>query len=132
MIQQLCGLHTIAPRITCVSAAAASLLALPSSVVTQGLEQEPTTAASQIRDGATILLDEPHLHILHQHFSVLAQVIPPGNTDLLSPSVLWLTYMAHEKTEQAELIADTSQGGSVVQPAEHAQSQLPPLPEGAS
>lgn len=80
---------------SCVTAAAASLLALPGSVIAKGLQQEPTTVASQLRDSPTMLLDEPHLQTLHAHFEALATVIPPGNIDLLSPSVLWLSYMAH-------------------------------------
>lgn len=91
--------QNLAPRVPCVTSAAASLLAVPTAVMTDGLEQEPTTAASQLRDGPTMLLDEPHLHTLYAYFQALASVHPPGKTDLLSPSVLWLTYMAAEKAE---------------------------------
>lgn len=95
MLARLTQLQSIATRMPCLSAAAASLLALPCSVIMEGLQQEPTTVASQLRDSPTMLLDEPHLQTLHAHFEALAAVIPPGNTDLLSPSVLWLSYMAH-------------------------------------
>lgn len=95
MLGFLGGLHSMTSRIPCVSAAAASLLAVPGSVIAEGLQQEPTTVASKLRNSPTLLLDEPHLLTLHQHFAALAAVIPPGQNDLLSPSVLWLTYMAH-------------------------------------
>ena len=92
-------LQSLAPRIPCLTSAAASLLAVPSAVMIDGVEQEPTTVASQLRDGPTMLLDEPHLQTLYAHFGALAKLYPPGQTDLLSPSVLWLSYMAAEKAE---------------------------------
>lgn len=96
MLARLRTLQANASRVPCLDAAATSLIALPASVMLQGLEQEPSIVASHMRDGATMLLDEPHLHILYAHFGALAQVIPPSSSDLLSPSVLWLTYMAQE------------------------------------
>ncbi len=99
-LTQLRGLQCLTPRIHCVTSAAASVLAVPLVVMRDGLEQEPSTVASQLRSGPTMLLDEePHLHVLYAHFDVLAKLLPPGQTDLLSPSVLWLTYMAAEKAE---------------------------------
>ena len=95
MLAGLGALQMMAPRVPCLSAAAASLLAVPGSVMAEGLQQEPTTVASKLRDSPTMLLDEPHLQTLHEHFAALAAVIPPGQKDLLSPSVLWLTYMAY-------------------------------------
>ena len=95
MLAGLAALQLMAPRIPCLNAAAASLLAVPGSVMAEGLQQEPTTVASKLRDSPTMLLDEPHLRTLHDHFAALAAVFPPGQQDLLSPSVLWLTYMAH-------------------------------------
>lgn len=99
ILARLRMLQSLAPRIPCVTSAAASLLAVPSAVMSDGIEQEPTTAASQLRDGPTMLLDEPHMHTLYAHFDALAAVHPPGQMDLLSPSVLWLSYMAAEKAE---------------------------------
>jgi hypothetical protein len=99
ILGSLLELQNLAPRVPCVTSASASMLAVPTTIMTDGLEQEPTTAASQLRDGPTMLLDEPHLHTLHAHFQALSSVHLPGNTDLLSPSVLWLTYMAAEKAE---------------------------------
>jgi hypothetical protein len=99
LLERLRTLENLAPRIPCVTSAAASLLAVPSAVMREGLEQEPTTLASQLRDGPTLLLDDLHLSTLYEHFSALATFHPPGQTDLLSPSVLWLTYMAAEKAE---------------------------------
>lgn len=96
LLRQLRSLHSMSARRPCVDAAAASLLAVPGSVMADGLQQEPTMRASELRSSPTMLLDEPHLQTLHDHFAALATVIPPGDTDLLSPSVLWLTYMAHE------------------------------------
>ncbi len=95
LLARLSQLQSMVPRMPCVCAAAASLLAVPNSVMADGLQQEPTTVASQLRDSPTMLLDEPHLQTLHDHFDALATVIPRGDKDLLSPAVLWLSYMAH-------------------------------------
>lgn len=111
MLGYLRALQSMAPRIPCVSAAAASLLTVPGSIMAEGLQQEPTIVASKLRDSPTMLLDEPHLQTLHQHFSVLAAVIPPGQKDLLSPSVLWLTYMAHVNESNEEGGEDLSGPG---------------------
>lgn len=121
ILERLRGLQNLAPRVPCVTSAAASLLAVPAAVMTDGLEQEPTTAASQLRDGPTMLLDEPHLHTLYAHFQTLSTVHPPGKTDLLSPSVLWLSYMAAEKAE-AEARRDTQAGASEAHSDEEAAS----------
>ena len=68
--------------------------------MTDGLDQEPTVAASHLRSGATMLLEEPYVQMLHQHFDALAKVIPPSTTDLFSPSVLWLSYMSETKLSE--------------------------------
>jgi hypothetical protein len=108
VLERLRELQSMSSRIPCVTSAAASLVAVPTAVMSDGLEQEPTTVASQLRDGPTMLLDEPHLHALYVHFEALAKFHPPGNSDLLSPSVLWLSYMAAEKAaEDARRDAET-------------------------
>ncbi len=107
----LSNFASMAERPPCLEAACASMLAVPRSTMSDGLDQEPTIAASHLRSGATMLLEEPHLSMLHEHFSVLAQVIPPSQRDLLSPSVLWLSYMAQNKTSEQQT---REQGGEHV------------------
>lgn len=102
MLAMLSNFDSMAERPPCLEAACASMLAVPRSTMSDGLDQEPTIAASHLRSGATMLLEEPHLSMLHEHFSVLAQVIPPSQGDLLSPSVLWLSYMAQNKMSEQE------------------------------
>ncbi|WP_138922437.1 hypothetical protein [Hylemonella gracilis] len=102
MLAMLSKFDSMAERPPCLEAACASMLAVPRSTMSDGLDQEPTIAASHLRSSATMLLEEPHLSMLHEHFSVLAQVIPPSQGDLLSPSVLWLSYMAQSKWSEQE------------------------------
>jgi hypothetical protein len=105
MLETLRRLDSNAGRSACLDAACASMLAVPLGAMADGLDQEPTVAASHLRSGATMLLEEPHLHLLHDHFKVLAQVIPPTEADLFSPSVLWLSYMSDTKlSERMELV----------------------------
>lgn len=94
------GLDNLAGRSAYVDAACASMLAVPRATLTDGLDQEPTVAASHLRSSATMLLEAPHLQILHDHFATLAQVIPPSDSDLFSPSVLWLSYMSETKLSE--------------------------------
>lgn len=100
MLEGLRGLESNAGRSACLDAACASMLAVPLATMTDGIEQEPTVSASHLRSSATMLLEEPHLKILHNHFEVLAQVIPPSDDDLFSPSVLWLSYMSQTKLSE--------------------------------
>jgi hypothetical protein len=100
MFSMLCTLDSMAGRPACLEAACASMLAVPRATMTDGLDQEPTIAASHLRSGSTMLLEEPHLKMLHEHFNTLAQVIPPSKDDLFSPSVLWLSYMSQTKLSE--------------------------------
>jgi hypothetical protein len=106
LLNVLTGHTSIIGRSACVDAACASMLAVPLSTMAIGLDQEPTVAASHLRTGATLLLEEPYLHLLHKHFQVLAKVLSPSATDLFSPSVLWLSYMSETKlSERTETFA---------------------------
>ncbi|AVS89621.1 hypothetical protein C8238_16415 [Paracidovorax avenae] len=111
LLNQLGALELLSPRRPCLDAATASLLAVPGSVMAEGLQQEPTIAASRLHDSASMLLDSPHIQTLHAHFEALATVFPPGSSDLLSPSVLWLTYMAHANSQAAGDAGDDSGPG---------------------
>lgn len=92
-------------RSACLDAACASMLAVPLATMAQGLDHEPTVVASHQRSNSTMLLEEPHLRLLHEHFDVLSKVIPPHVADLFSPSVLWLSYVSEttlsERTDTA-------------------------------
>jgi len=103
MLMTIRGLDSMAGRSECLDAACASMLAVPRATMTNGLDQEPTVAASHLRSGATMLLQEPHLQMLHDHFDVLAKVISPRDLDLFSPSVLWLSYMSDTKLSERTL-----------------------------
>lgn len=100
MHSMLANFDSLANRPACLEAAGASMLAVPRATMAEGLDQEPTVAASHLRSRATMLLEEPHLTMLHDHFRVLAEVIPPSQGDLFSPSVLWLSYMSQTKLSE--------------------------------
>lgn len=100
MLSIIRSFDSIAGRPTCVGAACASMLAVPRATMVDGIDQEPTVAASHLRSGATMLLGEPHLQVLHDHFDTLSKVIPPDASDLFSPSVLWLSYMSETKLSE--------------------------------
>lgn len=103
LLEMLNSHDNLVSRSTYVNAACASMLAVPLSTMAVGLDQEPTIVASHLRTGATMLLEEPYLQLLHEHFQVLAQVLPPSPTDLFSPSVLWLSYMSETQLSERTL-----------------------------
>ncbi len=107
MLQTLRGFSSNDGRSACLDAACASMLAVPLATMAQGLDHEPTVAASHQRSNSTMLLEEPHLRLLHEHFAVLSKVIPPHVADLFSPSILWLSYVS-ETTLSERTYAATS------------------------
>jgi len=105
MLEMMRGFDSNSGRSACLDAACASMLAVPRATMTDGLDQEPTVAASHLRSGATMLLEEPYVQMLYEHFDTLANVISPDPTDLFSPSVLWLSYMSETKLSERTTIA---------------------------
>lgn len=100
MLRTLSRLDMSASRAPCLDAACASMLAVPRATLADGIDHEPTIAASHIRSSATLLLEEPYVQTLHEHFATLSKVLPPDSVDLFSPSVLWLSYMSQTKLSE--------------------------------
>lgn len=108
MLETLRGFSSNDGRFACLNAACSSMLAVPLATITQGLDQEPTVMASHQRAHSTMLLEEPHLQLLHEHFNVLSQVIEPNKADLFSPSVLWLSYVSDTAVSERTCITTSS------------------------
>ena len=89
-------LKTFSGRVEFLDAAAASALAVPPSIISRGLENEPSVSGSVVRLNGANLLEGTALNELYDHFAALSQVYPPGSAGLMAPSVLWLTYLADE------------------------------------
>jgi len=85
---------TFNKRLPHVKAACDSVLAVSAGIFNQGIDNEPTLANSEIRARGDSLLIGPALHILHEHFAGLREVLGEKEIDLLIPSVAWLSYTA--------------------------------------
>ncbi len=77
-----------------VKAACDSALSVSAGTLNQGIDNEPTLANSEIRARGDSLLTGPALHLLHEHFAGLREVLDEKVTDLLLPSIVWLSYTA--------------------------------------
>jgi hypothetical protein len=96
---ELCaGLSTLdqnAERIPFLDAACASALAISAGTIREALQVEPSLSMARTRGRADMLLSGPATHLLYDQFADLSAVIGVQVSDLLVPSVVWLTYLAH-------------------------------------
>lgn len=92
-----------------LDAACLSALAVPPGIVMRGLDNEPTSQVAAIRPNGGALLEGPALQLLHEHFQGLSNVFPIADSDLVTPSVAWLSYVADEqfskRTSAIEVVA---------------------------
>ena len=93
---------TFRKRAEYVKAACDSALSVPSGTLNQGIDNEPTLSNTDIRARGDSLLTGPALHILHEHFSGLREVLADKGADLLMPSIVWLSYTADTKISTRE------------------------------
>lgn len=101
LTRQLENLNACRIRARYTDAACFSTLAVPQSTLTQGLDHEPTVASSQLRTTGAMLLDGPAVELLYEQFVGLSSVFRPDSADLISPSVLWLSYSADSPISRA-------------------------------
>ena len=102
MLDALQNLGNCSQRARYLDAACFSMLAVPQSTLSGGLEHEPTVASSQLKSNGAMLLDGPAFTVLYEQLKGLASVIPADSgDDLVSPSVLWLSYSADTPVSHA-------------------------------
>lgn len=90
----LATLRSNMARAKYVMAACGSTLMVPAAIFSEGLESEPTVQRAFQRDRGGALLEGPALSLLYEQFEALALVAGPSEGELLSPSVIWLSYLA--------------------------------------
>ncbi len=93
-LTMLMGQTTFRKRSEYVKAACDSALSVPSGTLNRGIDNEPTLASAEIRARGDSLLTGPALQILHDHFLGLREVLANKGSDLLIPSIVWLSYTA--------------------------------------
>ena len=93
-LEMLLQQATFRKRAEYIKTACDSALSVPSATLNQGIDNEPTLANAENRARGDSLLTGPALHLLHEHFSGLKDVLANSGPDLLVPSVVWLSYTA--------------------------------------
>lgn len=74
--------------------ACSSALALPVGVVREALLHEPELERATALSSARTLLDGPGISLLYEQFAALSEVVGMQVKGLMTPSVVWLTYLA--------------------------------------
>lgn len=69
------------------------LIASPATLA-EGIDNEPTVRRALQGEQGKALLEGPAVKLLHEQFEALAEIIGPGGEDLITPSVVWLSYIA--------------------------------------
>jgi len=89
-----------------IQGACDSALALPVGVIRNAVAGEPGLHAAAALETTQMLLYGPSVEMLHSHFAQLSKAIGVDVSDLMVPSVVWLTYLA--EVQQREEDAATS------------------------
>jgi hypothetical protein len=92
-----------------LEAASSSSLAVPVGLVRRAISRDPDIHAARDLQTRRLLLDETALDALYAHFSALREAVGEAETDLLVPSVMWITYLCRESNYEE---SDTSGGAS--------------------
>jgi hypothetical protein len=102
------GLASFSGRNEFLEAACGSVLAVPPAVFSEGLDNEPTVQSALHRAQGGGLLEGPAMQLLYEHFRGLAATIDVQRSDLLTPSMIWLSYVANQPISrlQSEGISD--------------------------
>jgi hypothetical protein len=95
-------LSNLSERDIFLHAACGSALAVPPSTFSGGLDNEPTVLSAFNRSSGGGLLEGPALQLLYEHFAGLLKVTNADNSDLLTPSVIWLSYIADQPVSQRQ------------------------------
>lgn len=86
--------------------ACSSILALPVGVVREALSHEPELARAKALSSTRMLLDGPGLSVLYEQFAALSEVVGVDVEGLMTPSVLWLTYLMRVAQSSNPVFAD--------------------------
>jgi hypothetical protein len=85
--------------------ACGSALAIPPGVIREALKQEPSLRQASIHRGTKALLELNHLKALYEHFGVLSEAVGLDVSDLMVPSIVWLTYLTEVQNAKDTTIA---------------------------
>jgi hypothetical protein len=76
-----------------IEGACNTALALPVGVIRNAVGEEPGLRTAAALETSQVLLQGPSVHALHDHFAALSKSVGVEVSDLMVPSVVWLTYL---------------------------------------
>jgi hypothetical protein len=82
-----------------------SALFLPASTLAAGIDAEPTSRSASLQDGGRPLLSNSAQSLLYDQIQALRRVVGNIPEDLLTPSMLWMTYSARQPISRIDGIA---------------------------
>jgi len=78
-----------------------SALFLPASTLAAGIDGEPTSLSAALQDSGQPLLSNSAQSLLYDQIQALRKVVGTISEDLLTPSMVWMTYSAHLPVSQS-------------------------------
>jgi hypothetical protein len=88
--------------------ACSSVLALPVGIVREALLHEPELERATALSSARTLLDGPGLSLLYEQFSALSDAVGVEVKGLMTPSVVWLTYLSRASESLKSIVTEPS------------------------
>jgi hypothetical protein len=93
-LTMISGLERLKGRSKYLEAACNGGMVASPTTLGQGLDNEPTVRRALQRESGGTLLEGSALLLLHDQFKALSEVVGGLDDDLITPSVVWLSYMA--------------------------------------
>lgn len=97
------GLERLKARAKYLSAACNGGVIASPTTLGQGLDNEPTVRRALKREAGGSLLEGPALQLLYEQFAAINEAVGGGKEDLITPSVVWLSYMAGRSPTHREM-----------------------------
>lgn len=79
-----------------------SALMLPASTIAEGIDAEPTSQSAALQESGGFLLNNSARSLLYEQIEALRLIVGAVPEDLLTPSMLWMTYSARQPISRRE------------------------------
>ncbi|MFK0129148.1 hypothetical protein ACIQRZ_02235 [Streptomyces rubiginosohelvolus] len=89
-------LTRFAPRVPYLRGATGAAVAMPLSVVKEGVELEPQLHNARALQHSRHLLDEAGISQIYRHFQVLESSLGKNVPDYMIPAVVWLSFLLEQ------------------------------------
>jgi len=102
LLKELEGMSLYEERTDCLNAASSSIVAFSVGTVREALNNEPELQRAKQMPTNRVLLEEPGIDIIYEHFGLLREALGDRIKDLRLPAVAWLTALFRYGKEEAQ------------------------------